>query len=114
MGLFSKEETVFEQSDIRIGEVDYTNRTGTGYLNIVTFGFDVKRNRKLRVHVVSDNPVDVAIAYPNSSMAADKIQVTDEVVGPVDTKDSTDMGLIIAITPGDKATVSVKAWTDSK
>ena len=54
MGIFSKEETLFEKNDIRIGEFDPTNSTGTCYFNILKYPFDVKKNRVIRVKVVSE------------------------------------------------------------
>ena len=114
MGLFSKEETVFEENDIHMGEVDYTNVTGTGYSNVVTFAFSVKKGKAIRAKVKSDKPVDVVIAYEDNSMAGEKVGVTDDTVGPFQTKKCTNMGLILGIYPGDRANVSVRVWTDSK
>lgn len=113
MGLFSKEETVFEQTGIRLGEFDPTNSTGTCYLNIMKFPFDVKKNRTIRVHVVSDAPIDAALVSPDG-LVGEKGEVTDEILGPFSTKNYTDMCVFLGITPGVKSTVSVKAWTDSK
>lgn len=114
MGLFSKEEIVFEKKDFRLGEFDPTNSTGTCYFNVMNFSFDVKKNRVLRIKVVSELPIDVAVAYEDGSMAGHKEQVTDSVIGPFNTNNFTNMGMFIAIYPGDKSTVSLKAWTDSR
>lgn len=113
MGFFSKEETVFEQADIRLGEFDPTNSTGTCYFNIMKFPFDVKKNRMIRVHVVSELPIDVALAGPQG-LVGEQGGVTETTLGPYSTKDYTDMCVFLGIVPGDKSTVSVKAWLDSR
>lgn len=114
MALFQKEEIVFEKKEFRLGELNYDSPTGTGYDNVLPFGFAVKKNRKLRLSVKSSSPIDVVIAHSDNSVAAQELQVTDMVLGPVDTKDDTDMGILIGTWPGDRATVSLRAWTDSK
>lgn len=113
MGIFSKEETVFEQEGIRLGEFDPTNSTGTCYFNILKFPFDVKKNRMVRVHVVSEKPIDVALAAADG-LVGEVGGVTDATLGPYSTKNFSDMCVFLGIAPGDKTTVSVKAWTDSK
>lgn len=114
MGIFSKEVTVFQREHFVLGEVDPTNISGTGYANVMTFPFDVEKNRVVRVQVKADIPVDVALAYEDSSMAGHKEGVTDGVVGPFPTKKYGNMGLFLGVNPGDKATVSVRVWTDRK
>lgn len=114
MALFQKEEVVFEKMDFRLGELNYESPTGTGYDNVLPFGFAVKKNRKLRLSVKSDTPIDVVIARSDNSVAAEEFQVTDKIIGPVDTKDDVDMGILVGTWPGDRATVSLRAWTDSK
>ena len=114
MALFQKEETVFEQNDIRLGEVNYNSPTGTCYDNVLTFGFAVKKNRFIRVSVKSDKPIDVVLARSDNSVAEQALEVTEKILGPVDTKDGVDMGILIGTYPGNRATVSLRAWTDSK
>lgn len=104
---------MFEQSDIRLGEFDPTNSTGSCYFHILKFPFDVKKNRMVRVHVVSQLPIDVALAS-SDGLVGEVGSVTDATLGPYSTKNYTDMCVFLGITPGDKSTVSVKAWTDSK
>lgn len=114
MGIFSKEETVFELTDERLGEVDPTSDTGTGYANVKHYGYAVKKRRMVRAHVVSEKPIDVVLAYPDGRLIVHKDGITDDVVGPVPSEDFTDMGIIVGIWPGDKTKFSVRVWTDSK
>ncbi len=111
MGIFSKRETVFEASDVRIGEVDPRNETGTGYRNILRFDYPVKKHRKVCAHVESDAPIDLVIAYSGGKMAAHGEGLTCGDVGPVESE-APGMGLIVGINPGDRATFSVTVWTD--
>ena len=113
MGIFSKEEVLFEKENFRIGEFDPTNSTGTCYFNIMKFPFDVKKNRMVRVHVVSEKPIDVALASPEG-LVGEVGGVTETTIGPYSTKNYPDMCVFLGITPGEKSTVSVKAWLDSK
>jgi hypothetical protein len=113
MGFFSKEETVFEQEGIRLGEFDPTNSTGSCYFHILKFPFDVKKNRMVRVHVVSEKPIDVALASPEG-LVGEVGGITESTLGPYSTKNYPDMCVFLGITPGEKSTVSVKAWLDSK
>ncbi len=115
MALFQKEETVFEKSDISLGELNYNSPTGTCYDNVLTYGFAVKKNRALRLEVKAEAPIDVVIARSDNSVAAEALQITEKVLGPVDTKDGTDMGILIGTWPGNKVKVTLlRAWTDSK
>ena len=114
MALFQKEETVFEKDGIHLGEVNYSSPTGTCYDNVLTFGFAVKKNRFIRVHMKSDKPIDVVLARSDNSVAEQALDVTEKTLGPVDTKDCVDMGVLIGTYPGNRATVSLRVWTDSK
>ena len=114
MGIFSKNETLLTLDAVHVGEVDPTNATGTGYKNVMTYSFDVSKNRMIRAQVKSDAPIDVVIANEDGSLAGHREGVTDDVVGPFSTSKNASMGLILGLYPGDKATVSVKVWTDSK
>lgn len=114
MGLFTKKETVFARTGIRVGDVNLQSPTGTGYDNIVTLSFDVDRNVMLRVGITSDRPVDVVIAHEDGSMAAHHEGFTAGTLGPVTTGKNKNMGLILGVYPGDKAVVNVTVWTDRK
>lgn len=104
-----------EKDDIRIGEFDPTNSTGTCYFNILKFPFDVKKNRFVRVHVVSELPIDVAVATQDGDGLLGEVGgVTETTLGPFSTKNYADMCLFLGITPGDKSKVSVRVWSDSK
>jgi len=114
MALFQKEETVFEQKDIHLGELNYNSPTGTCYDNVLPFAFNVKKNRLVRLEMTSDKPIDVVLARSDNSDAAQALDTTHCVLGPVDTKDDTEMGILIGTYPGNRATVSIRVWTDSK
>ncbi len=115
MGIFSKEEILFEKNDIRIGEFDPTNSTGTCYLNILKYPFNVKKNRVIRVRVTSELPIDVAVATQDGGGLLGEIgAATETTLGPFETKNYSDMCLFLGITPGNKSNVSVKVWSDSK
>lgn len=114
MGIFSKNETLLNLDSVRIGEVDPTNETGTGYRNVMTYSFDVSKNRMIRARIESDTPVDVAIANEDGSLVGHREGVKEDVVGPFPTSKNATMGLILGLYPGDKATVSVKVWAESK
>ena len=114
MGFFQKEETVFEKEGILLGELNYDSPTGTCYDNVLTFAFPVKKNRVLRAEIKSDKTIDAVIARPDNSAAFQALGITESVLGPVDTKDNTEMGILIGLVPGDRAIVSIRAWTDAK
>ena len=114
MGIFSKSETVLQLDRRVVGEVNLQSDTGTGYDNVLHIPFGVKKGRKVRVSVESDKPVDVALAYGDFSSAGHKEGMTEGTLGPFDTKDFTDMALFLGVYPGDRATVSVRVWTDRK
>lgn len=114
MAFFQKEETVFERKDILLGELNYDSPTGTCYDNVLTFSFPVRKNRLLRLEVKSDKVIDAVIARPDASAACQALGITEKVLGPVETKDNTEMGVLIGLTPGDRAVVSLRAWIDSK
>lgn len=115
MGIFSKEEILFEKNDICIGEFDPTNSTGTCYLNILKYPFNVKKNRAIRVMVTSELPIDVAVATQDGGGLLGEIGATTETtLGPFETKNYSDMCLFLGITPGNKSNVSVKVWSDRK
>ena len=67
----------------------------------------------IRVHVVSELPIDVALASPEG-LVGEVGGITETILGPYSTKNYPDMCVFLGITPGDKSRVSVKAWLDSK
>lgn len=109
MALFRKEEIVFEE-DIALGGLNYDSPTGTCYDNVLPFGFAVRKNRSLYLRMSSDRPIDVVIARSDNSVAAQKLQVSECELGPVDTGGNTDMGLLLGTYPGDRANVHVRIW----
>lgn len=110
MALFQKEETVFEKKDICLGELNYDSPTGTCYDNVLTYAIPVRKNRGLYLEMRSDKPIDVVIARSDNSVASQSLQKSVCEMGPVDTRDDTEMGLLIGTYPGDRATVSVRMW----
>lgn len=103
-------ETVYGPETVLVGEFDPT--VDGCYRNVVTIALDVKPRRKLRVRVASDHPVDVVVAREDHSAAGHKDRVMEAVLGPFETGRSRSMGILLGVFRGDKANVTVEAWTD--
>ncbi len=114
MGLFSKPETVFERKDLLLGGLDPQSPTGTAYDNIMTFSFDVKPKKALRIELTADRPVDLVLANSDGSALVHREDAAALTMGPIPTGKNENMGLILGIFPGDRATISVRIWMDRK
>lgn len=112
MALFEKEIHVLSKDSVSVGDFDPT--VDGCYRNVVTFPFDVRKNRVLYVKAVSDNPVDIAIANSDGSSAKHAEKITDSVIGPIPTGGNTEMGILIGLFPGDKAKVSFDIWMERR
>ncbi len=110
--MFDKREQVYGPETMPIGEFDPT--VDGFYRNVITIPLEVRPKRMLRVRVTSDNPVDVAIARGDNSSAGIKTGITDVTMGPYETGKFKSMGILIGIFKGDKATITVEAWTDKE
>ncbi|MDR1690972.1 MAG: hypothetical protein LBR42_03905 [Candidatus Methanoplasma sp.] len=110
MALFDDRIQVLKVDGVTVGEFD---QSADGfYRNVMTFNFNVKKKKAIRVKIRSDNPVDVAVANENGSSMAHKQSMKDGELGPVPTLDNREMGLFLGVYPGDKATVSVEVWME--
>ncbi len=110
MPLFEKREQVYGPETVSVGDFDIT--VDGCYRNVVTIPLDVKPKRKLRVRISSDHPVDVVVARGDNSSAGFKNGVTEATLGPFDTGKFDSMGIFLGVYKGDRAKVTVEAWTD--
>ena len=109
--MFSKDSIdVMERKDFKLGEFDTT--VPGCYRNVEFFQFSVGPKHVIYAEVKSDIPVDTAVANSDGSTAYHKSNVTNEIIGPVPTKDNEDMALFLGLYPGDKAKVSFKIWAE--
>ena len=112
MSLFEKRTQVYGPETMVVGEFD---PTADGlYRNIVTIALTVKPNHVLYVKVQSDNPVDIVVAREDGSAVQHKDRQRDILMGPYPTEKHKSMGIILGVFRGDKATVTVEAWTERK
>lgn len=110
MPLFNKKEPVYGPETLSVGDFDPT--VDGCYRNVVAIPLDVKPRRALMVKVTSDFPVDVVIAKEDHSAAGHKDGITEVVMGPYETGKSHSMGIFLGVYRGDKAKVTVEAWTE--
>ena len=110
MAMFKDGEQVFKIEGFRLGELDLSAEGF--YKNVQSFPFKVKKKRVIKIEVRSDISVDVAIANEKGSSVLHKQGIKNETIGPIPTEDNKEMGVIIGIYPGDKATVSVDIWME--
>lgn len=110
--MFDSRETVYGPVDVSVGDFDPT--VDGCYRNVVTIALDVRPRRMLRVKVASDHPVDVVVANEDRSSAGHKEGVMDAVLGPYGTGRSHSMGILLGVFRGDRANVTVEAWTDKE
>jgi len=108
MAVFKDGEQVFKKEGLKLGEFD-PSAEGF-YRNVQSFPFKVKKKKVIRVNVTSDVPVDVAVANENGSSIGHKQNIKEATIGPFPTEDNKEMGVILGIYPGDRATVSVEVW----
>ncbi len=112
MPLFEKSVQVFSETDISVGDLDYT--ASGCYRNVVTRSFDVKPKRVLFVKISSDKIVDVVVANSDGSAAAHKEGITDYDIGPIITGNNKNMGILLGVYLGDKAKVNVEIRMEKK
>ncbi|MCL1978843.1 MAG: hypothetical protein FWG60_01620 [Methanomassiliicoccaceae archaeon] len=108
MAVFGGREQVFSIEGLIIGEFDPS--ADGFYRNVKTFSFKVKKRKTIRIDIRSDMPVDVAVANENGANASYKQAIKEGSVGPVPTGGNREMGIIIGVYPGEKATVSIEIW----
>jgi len=110
MAMFSEREQLFKTEGLVLGEFDPS--VDGFYKNVQTFPFKVKKRRVIRIIVSSDAPVDIAVANEKGSSVSYKQAVKEGTIGPIPTDDNKEMGVIIGVYKGDKATVSVEIWME--
>ncbi|MCL2032984.1 MAG: hypothetical protein FWG96_06955 [Methanomassiliicoccaceae archaeon] len=110
MAMFNGTELVFKIDGLTLGEFD-PSAEGF-YKNVQTFAFKVKKRRAIRMDIKADVPVDIAVADENGSSVSYKQAVKEGMIGPFPTEGNREMGMILGIHPGDKATVSVEVWME--
>jgi hypothetical protein len=110
MAMFKDGEQVFNIEGFKLGEFDISAE-GL-YRNVQSFPFKVKKRRAIKINVTSSDPIDVAVANERGSSVFHKQAVREGVLGPILTEDNKEMGVVIGIYKGDKATVSVEIWME--
>lgn len=110
MPLFAKKETVYGPEQVSVGDFDIT--VDGCYRNVVSIPIDLKPHRRLYVKVDSPHPVDVVVARENGSSAEHREGVTHVLMGPYDTGKARSMGVFLGVDKGDKALVTLEAWTE--
>jgi len=110
MAVFGGKEQVFKAERFVLGEFDPS--VDGFYKNVQAFSFKVKKKRAITIEISADAPVDVAVANEKGSSVAYKQSVKEGTIGPVQTDDNKEMGLIVGIYKGDKAVVSVDVWME--
>ncbi|MDR2698753.1 MAG: hypothetical protein LBB30_03640 [Candidatus Methanoplasma sp.] len=108
MAMLDGREQVFTLEGLSLGEFD-PSAEGF-YRNVQTFPFKVKKRRVIRINIKSDIPIDIAVADEKGSTVSYKQAVKEGTIGPLPTDDSKEMGMILGVYPGDKATVSAEIW----
>ena len=110
MAMFSEREQLFKTEGLVLGEFDPS--VDGFYKNVHTFPIKVKKRRAIRINISSDAPVDIAVANEKGSSVSYKQAVKEGTIGPIPTEDNKEMGVIVGVYKGDKATVSVEVWME--
>ena len=106
MAMFKDGEQVLNIEGFKLGEFDISAEGF--YKNVQSFPFKVKKRKVINIKVVSDGvPVDVAIANEKGSSVFHKQAVMEGILGPIPTDENKEMGIVVGIYPGDRATVSL-------
>ncbi len=110
MALFKDRELVLDSKNIVIGEFDPS--VDGFYKNVMTFPVTVKKKRTITINIRSDVPVDIAVANEKGSSILHKQSFKEGSIGPIPTNDNKEMGVIVGIFPGDKATIDLEVWME--
>ena len=108
MALFGDGEQIFKRDGLVLGEFDPS--VDGFYRNVQTFSLKVKKRKAVSISIASDVPVDVAVANENGSSIAYKEAIKEGTMGPVPTGDNKEIGIVLGVFRGDKATVNVEVW----
>jgi len=112
MGVFSEKEEVFKKEGLTLGEFDPS--VDGFYRNVQTFSFKVKKRKVIFVNISAGAPVDVAIANEKGSSIGYKQAVREGTIGPIPTDDNKEMGIILGVYKGDRATVTIEIWMEKQ
>jgi hypothetical protein len=108
MAFFEGTEQVLKIEALTLGEFDPTAHGF--YKNVKSFAFNVKKRGEIKVEIKADFPIDIAVADEKGSSLLHKQSVKEGTIGPIPTDSNKEMGIILGLNPGDKATVSVEVW----
>ena len=112
MALLKNGEQVFKKEGLMLGEFDPA--VDGFYRNVQSFPFKVKKRKVLEIKISSDVPVDVAIANEKGMSVIHKQGIKGSTIGPIPTDDNKEMGIILGVYPGDRATVDVEIWMEKQ
>jgi len=110
MAVFSEREQVFKTEGLTIGEFDPS--VDGFYRNVQTFSFGVKKRKAIQINISSDAPVDVAVANEKGASVCYKQAVKEGTIGPIMTGGNKEMGIIVGVYKGDRATLSIDIWME--
>ncbi|MCL2296131.1 MAG: hypothetical protein FWC29_03510 [Methanomassiliicoccaceae archaeon] len=110
MAVFGEREQVFKTEGLVLGEFDPS--VDGFYKNVQTFSFKVKKRKAIWINISSNAPVDVAVANERGASISYKQAVKEGDIGPIPTDDNKEMGIIVGVYKGDKATVSIDIWME--
>jgi len=110
MAVFGGGEQVFTMEGLVLGEFDPS--VDGFYKNVQTFSFKVKKRKVIRINISANAPVDVAVANEKGASISYKQAIKEGTIGPVPTEDNKEMGIIVGVYKGDKATVSMDVWME--
>lgn len=108
--ILNKKTEVFSVRQMRVGDFDPT-KPGC-YDNVKTFPIEVRPQRALFFKIVSDVPISIAFANSDNSSVYHKEDMTDFGYGPIPTGRNREMGILLGVYPGDKATIDLDVWME--
>ncbi len=108
--LFDRRTEVFSVRGMRVGDFDPT-KPGC-YDNVRTFPLEVRPRRGLGFRIASDVPVSIAFANSDNSSVYHKEDMLEFEHGPIPTGQNREMGLLLGVFPGDKATIDLEIWME--
>jgi hypothetical protein len=106
MSILNRTVEVLPRTTLLVGQLDYS--APGCYRNVEVIPFKVRPNRRIRVDVESDSPVEVAVANDDGSTNAFRQSQTEGVLGPFPTGKNDSMALVLGLYPGDRANVTVR------
>jgi hypothetical protein len=110
MAFFDGAEQVLKIEGLTLGEFDPS--VSGFYKNVKSFSFNVKKRKAITVEIITEVPIDIAVANENGGSVLHKQGIKEEKIGPIPTEDNKLMGIILGIYPGDRTTVNVVVWME--